>query len=94
MAFAKQHPNLTVEINFNTSMVNFIEDGFDFAIRYGRLSDSGLVARKLVDRPMQPQPVSVISMNMVCQRTPSNSSVIAASSPTKTFGCLKKTASR
>ncbi|HHX8554558.1 TPA: LysR family transcriptional regulator [Vibrio alginolyticus] len=52
MAFAKQHPNLTVEINFNTSMVNFIEDGFDFAIRYGRLSDSGLVARKLVDRPM------------------------------------------
>lgn len=23
MAFAKQHPNLTVEINFNTSMVNF-----------------------------------------------------------------------
>lgn len=50
--FAKQHPNLTVEINFDTSMVNFIEDGFDFAIRYGRLSDSGLVARKLVDRPM------------------------------------------
>lgn len=52
MEFAKQHPNLTVEINFNTSMVNFIEDGFDFAIRYGRLSDSGLVARKLVNRPM------------------------------------------
>ncbi|EEX93608.1 transcriptional Regulator [Vibrio orientalis CIP 102891 = ATCC 33934] len=52
MEFAKQHPNLTVELNFNTSMVNFIEDGFDFAIRYGRLNDSGLVARKLVDRPM------------------------------------------
>jgi DNA-binding transcriptional LysR family regulator len=52
MEFAKQHPNLTVELNFNTSMVNFIEDGFDFAIRYGRLSDSGLVARKLVERPM------------------------------------------
>ncbi|GEM74851.1 LysR family transcriptional regulator [Vibrio sagamiensis] len=52
MAFAKQHPNLKVEINFNTNMINFIEDGFDFAIRYGRLNDSGLVARKLVDRPM------------------------------------------
>ncbi|PFG58296.1 DNA-binding transcriptional LysR family regulator [Vibrio sp. ES.051] len=52
MAFAKNHPNLTVEMNFNTNMVNFIEDGFDFAIRYGRLNDSGLVARKLVDRSM------------------------------------------
>jgi len=52
MEFAKLHPNLTVEVNFNTSMVNFIEDGFDFAIRYGRLSDSGLIARKLADRPM------------------------------------------
>ncbi|UJF17721.1 LysR family transcriptional regulator [Vibrio sp. SS-MA-C1-2] len=52
MEFAKQHPNLTVDINFNTNMVNFIEDGFDFAIRYGKLSDSGLIARKLVNRPM------------------------------------------
>ncbi|WP_045420668.1 LysR family transcriptional regulator [Vibrio jasicida] len=61
MAFAKQHPNLTVEVNFNTSMVNFIEDGFDFAIRYGRLSDSGLVARKLVDRPM----AAAVSQNYI-----------------------------
>ncbi|NVK23948.1 MAG: LysR family transcriptional regulator, partial [Gammaproteobacteria bacterium] len=52
MEFAKQHPKLSIEINFNTSMVNFIEDGFDFAIRYGRLRDSGLIARKLADRPM------------------------------------------
>ena len=48
MAFGKQHPNLTVEINFNTSMVNFIEDGFDFAIRYGRLSDSALTRLNLI----------------------------------------------
>lgn len=52
MEFAKDHPDLTIEMNFNTNMVNFIEDGIDFAIRYGRLDDSGLVARKLVDRPM------------------------------------------
>ncbi len=52
MEFCKAHPNLSVEMNFNTRMVNFIEDGIDFAIRYGRLNDSGLVARKLVDRPM------------------------------------------
>lgn len=52
MAFAKKYPDLTVELDFNTRMVNFIEDGIDFAIRYGRLNDSGLVARKLADRPM------------------------------------------
>ncbi len=52
MAFAKSHPNLTIDINFDTRMVNFVEEGFDFAIRYGRLNDSGLVARKLIDRPM------------------------------------------
>ncbi|EGA68394.1 transcriptional Regulator [Vibrio sinaloensis DSM 21326] len=52
MLFAQQYPNLTIEMDFNSRMVNFIEDGVDFAIRYGRLTDSGLVARKLVDRPM------------------------------------------
>ncbi|PSV45936.1 LysR family transcriptional regulator [Photobacterium sp. GB-36] len=52
MAFAKSYPDLTIEMDFNSRMVNFIEDGIDFAIRYGALKDSGLVARKLVDRPM------------------------------------------
>lgn len=52
MEFAKQYPALTIELDFNTRMVNFIEDGIDFAIRYGRLDDSGLVARKLANRPM------------------------------------------
>ncbi|WP_375750527.1 LysR family transcriptional regulator [Vibrio sp. HN007] len=52
MAFAKLYPELTIEMDFNSRMVNFIEDGIDFAIRYGALKDSGLVARKLVDRPM------------------------------------------
>lgn len=52
MEFAKNHPNLSIEMSFNTRMVNFIEDGFDFAIRYGQLSDSGLIARKLIERPM------------------------------------------
>lgn len=50
--FAKDHPDLSIEMDFNTRMTNFIEDGIDFAIRYGRLNDSGLVARKLLDRPL------------------------------------------
>jgi len=50
--FAKEHPQLTVAIDFNSRMINFVEEGFDFVIRYGQLSDSGLIARKLVDRSM------------------------------------------
>lgn len=50
--FAAQHPKLKIELNFSTHMVNFVEEGYDFAIRYGRLADSGLIARKLVSREM------------------------------------------
>ncbi|MBU3070704.1 LysR family transcriptional regulator [Aestuariicella sp. G3-2] len=50
MQFAKSHPELSIEMDFNSRMVNFVEEGFDFAIRYGRLKDSGLVARRLVQR--------------------------------------------
>lgn len=52
MEFAEQHSELTIEMDFSSRMVNFVEDGIDFAIRYGKLEDSGLVARKLLDRPM------------------------------------------
>ncbi|WP_339670432.1 LysR family transcriptional regulator [Dasania marina] len=52
ITFAQQHPELTIDIDFNSRKVNFVEDGIDFAIRYGRLEDSGLVARKLLDRPL------------------------------------------
>lgn len=52
MEFAKLHPELTIDMDFNSRMVNFVEDGIDFSIRYGQLQDSGLVARKLLDRPM------------------------------------------
>ena len=50
--FARQHPALTIEMDFNSRMVNFVEDGIDFAIRFGALKDSGLVARKLANRDM------------------------------------------
>ncbi|MCK5881921.1 MAG: LysR family transcriptional regulator [Sinobacterium sp.] len=52
MQFAQQHPELTIDMDFNTRAVNFVEDGIDFAIRYGKLDDSGLVARKLLHRPL------------------------------------------
>ncbi|WP_417549964.1 LysR family transcriptional regulator [Methylophaga sp.] len=52
MTFAQQHPQLTVEIDFNSRMVNFVDDEVDFAVRYGELADSSLIARKLISRPM------------------------------------------
>jgi DNA-binding transcriptional LysR family regulator len=52
MEFALLHPGLSIEIDFNSKKVNFIEDGIDFAIRYGNLKDSGLIARKLLAHPM------------------------------------------
>lgn len=54
MEFALQHPELSIDIDidFNSKPVNFVEDGIDFAIRYGKLQDCGLVARKLLAHPM------------------------------------------
>lgn len=52
MEFGLLHPGLSIEMDFNTRKVNFVEDGIDFAIRYGKLEDSGLVARKLLVHPM------------------------------------------
>ncbi|WP_086933609.1 LysR family transcriptional regulator [Agarilytica rhodophyticola] len=47
--FIAQHPKLTLELDYNTRMVNFVEESFDFAIRFGSLPDSNLIARKLSD---------------------------------------------
>ena len=52
MRFALDHPELSIDMDFDSRMVNFVEDGIDFAIRYGELSDSNLVAKKLAERPM------------------------------------------
>lgn len=48
--FAKQHPKIIIEMNFNSRRVNLIDEGFDFAIRYGVMEDSSLIARKLTNR--------------------------------------------
>ena len=50
LEFSLLHPELQIDLNFNSRVVDFIEEGIDFAIRYGRLNDSGLIARKLATR--------------------------------------------
>jgi DNA-binding transcriptional LysR family regulator len=45
--FARRFPEIRVEMNLTSRRVDLVEEGFDLALRAGRLSDSSLVARKL-----------------------------------------------
>lgn len=45
--FARAHPHVSLDIAFDDRYVNLVEEGFDVAIRIGKLADSTLVARKL-----------------------------------------------
>ena len=49
LEFIGQHPNLNLELDYNSRVVNFVEENFDFAVRFGSLPDSNLIARKLAD---------------------------------------------
>ncbi|NOU53016.1 LysR family transcriptional regulator [Pseudoalteromonas sp. JBTF-M23] len=51
-SFLKRYPEVSIEIDFNNRNVDLVEEGFDLAIRFGRLQDSNLIARKLCARPM------------------------------------------
>lgn len=50
--FARENPRVSVEMVFDTRNVDLVDQGFDFAIRYGVLADSGLIVRKLTGRTM------------------------------------------
>jgi len=47
--FMLRNPELRVDVNFNDSFVDLIEEGCDLAVRIGQLPDSSLVARKLAE---------------------------------------------
>jgi len=50
--FSQQHPNVTVDLGLNDRYVDMVDEGWDLAIRVGRLKDSRLVSRKLADSAM------------------------------------------
>ncbi|MEM9491835.1 MAG: LysR family transcriptional regulator [Myxococcota bacterium] len=45
--FLDRHPALEIDIELTGRQVDLIEEGFDLAIRAGRMADSTLIARKL-----------------------------------------------
>ncbi|BBP59982.1 transcriptional regulator [Pseudomonas sp. St316] len=50
-SYARQHPNLELELNFSDRQVDLIAEGFDLAVRNGRLGNgSTLQARQLVSQ--------------------------------------------
>src|SRR5690606_13891773 len=46
-SFAKQYPELDLDIEFDDRRVNLHTDGFDAAVRIGELPDSSFVARTI-----------------------------------------------
>lgn len=51
-AFQARHPALSLDINLSDRMVDLVEEGYDLAIRIGRLADSSLISRELASTRM------------------------------------------
>ena len=45
--FGRLHPQLRVDLALNDRVVDLVEEGYDMAVRIGRLPDSSLIARRL-----------------------------------------------
>lgn len=48
-SFAAEHPELELDIDLSDRLVDLVAEGFDVAVRIGRLRDSSMIARKLCD---------------------------------------------
>src|SRR5215470_20408243 len=45
--FARSHPLVTVDLGLNDRVVDLIEEGWDMAVRIGRVAESTMIVRKL-----------------------------------------------
>lgn len=51
--FMAQHPKLRLDLDLSDRRVDLVGEGFDLAVRIGRLEDSSLIARRIWDIRMQ-----------------------------------------
>ncbi|MCI5050486.1 MAG: LysR substrate-binding domain-containing protein [Rickettsiales bacterium] len=51
-AFARDYPEVTLEVDFDDRRVDVLAEGYDVVIRIGALEDSSLIARKIADCPI------------------------------------------
>lgn len=49
--FSKLYPNLKIDVHVTSRLVDLVAEGYDIAVRYGRLTDSSLKARKVFNLP-------------------------------------------
>ena len=49
--FAMLHPNLRIDVHVTSRLVDLVAEGYDLAVRYGKLADSSLKARKVYEMP-------------------------------------------
>ncbi|VAW42398.1 Transcriptional regulator, LysR family [hydrothermal vent metagenome] len=47
LKFNKTHPQIQFDIDFNDKKVDLINEGYDMALRIGKLEDSSLIAKKI-----------------------------------------------
>jgi DNA-binding transcriptional LysR family regulator len=45
--FGRRHPRISVEVSLTSRVVDLVAEGFDLAVRAGRLADSSLVVRRV-----------------------------------------------
>lgn len=49
--FSIQHPQLKIDVHVTSRLVDMVAEGYDLAVRYGKLTDSSLKARKVFELP-------------------------------------------
>ena len=58
--FMRKHPKIRVELSFSSSVVDMVQEGFDIAVRVGRMRDSSLIARRVGNETLDYLPVTTI----------------------------------